>query len=219
MNIPQRHSRRILNPDKVEVHQYFALVDGYLTTATNIAKLDYRVQDLSCTINTVPALANHSLLSGVKLAEDGYLSVCNGDDVNIYGGRTATITVSEYAVLKGWRCPCTKLWRIPLQAHVTDLSIHTILLNSLSGQESLNSLYTVPTSASVLAHIESFNSEHAAGETINNIYEVPSLEHAVWYLHAAAGFPTKATCLKSIRNGNYLPWPLLAIHDLNRHFP
>ena len=49
----------------------------------------------------VPALANQSLLSGGKFAEAGYVSVCDGDEVNIYDGGTATITVSEYAVLKG----------------------------------------------------------------------------------------------------------------------
>ena len=59
----------------------------------------------------------------------------------------------------------------------------------------------------------------AAGETINNFYEIPSLACAVRYLHVAAGFPTKATWLKRIRNSNYLTRPLLTIHNMNRHFP
>ena len=70
----------------------------------------------------------------------------------------------------------------------------------------------------VLAHIEAFNSNQSAGETINNVYELPSLACAVQYLHAAAGFPTKATWLKSIRNGKYLTWSLLTIKNVNRHF-
>ena len=77
----------------------------------------------------VPALANQSLLSGGKFAEAGYVSVCNGDEVKIYYGQTATIIVSEDVVLKGWWCTRTKLWRIPLQEQVTDLNIHTLLLN------------------------------------------------------------------------------------------
>ena len=96
--------------------------------------------------------------------------------------------------------------------------MHTILLNVPTGHESLNSLYTVPTTASVLAPIEAFNSNKVAGETINNMYELPSLVRAVRYLHADAGFPTKATWLKSIRNGNYPTWPRLTIHNVNRHF-
>ena len=87
------------------------------------------------------------------------------------------------------------------------------------GRESLNCLYTVPTTASFLAYFEVFNSNQAVGETINNVYELPSLARVVQYLHAAAGFPTKSTWLKSIRNGNYLTLPLLVIHNVNRHFP
>ena len=189
------------------------------TPATNIAKLEHRFREPECTVNMVPALANQSLLSWGTFAEAGYVSVCDGCGINIYNVRTATITVSEDAVMKGWRCPRTKLWRIPLQAQVTDLKMHTLLLNGPMGRESLNSLYTVPTTASVLAHIEAFDSNQAAGETINNVYELPSPACAVRYLHAAAGFPTKETWLKSISNGNYITWPLLAIHNMNRHFP
>ena len=62
----------------------------------------------------LPGLANQYLLSRGKFAEAGYVSVCDGYEVNIYDDRTATITVSDNAVLKGWQCPRTKLWRIPL---------------------------------------------------------------------------------------------------------
>ena len=97
--------------------------------------------------------------------------------------------------------------------------MHTLLLNGPTGRESLKSLFTVPTTALFLAHIEALNSNHAAGGTIDNVYELPILAGTVRYLHAAAGFITKETCLKSIRNGNYLTWPLITIHNVNRHFP
>ena len=97
--------------------------------------------------------------------------------------------------------------------------MHTLLLNGPTGREYSNSLYTVPTTASVLSHFKAFNFNQVSGDTINNVYELPSLENAVRYLHAAVGFPTKATWLKSTRNGNYLTWPLLTIHNVNRHFP
>lgn len=32
-----------------------------------------------------------------------------------------------------------------------------------------------------------------AMEVINNVYELPSTEKTIWYLHAAAGFPPMAT--------------------------
>ena len=104
--------------------------------------------------------------------------VCDVDKVNIYDGLTYTITVSEEAVLKGSRCPRNKFWRITLKAQVT-------------GRESLNSLYTIPTSASVLDHTERCNTNHAVRQAINNVYNLLRLELAVQYLYMAAGFPTK----------------------------
>ena len=81
-----------------------------------------------------------------KFAEAGYISVCDGDEVNIYDGRTAKITISEEAALKGWFCPHQRLWRIPLQQHITNYNTQTLILDGPTGMESLNSLYTVPSS-------------------------------------------------------------------------
>ena len=87
----------------------FALADGHPTPVTTIAKLEHNVREPARTVGMVPALANQSLLSGGKFAEAGYISICDGNKVNIFDGRTAKIEVSEAAVLKGWRCPKTKL--------------------------------------------------------------------------------------------------------------
>ena len=67
----------------------------------------------------------------------------------------------------------------------------------------MNFLYKVPSSATILEHIKLFSRPNP-NEAINNVYELPSIEKAVQYLHGAAGFPTKATWLRSIRKGNYL---------------
>jgi hypothetical protein len=56
-------------------------------------------------------------------------------------------------------------------------------------------------------------------EHINNVYELPSIEHAVQYLHAAAGHPTKHTWLKAIARGNYNSWPLINVRNVRKHFP
>ena len=195
----------------------FALADGRPAPATTVAKLAHAVREPARSVDIVPSLAGNSLLSGGKFAEAGYISVCDGDEVNIYDGRTAKIVVSEAAVLKGWFCPRQRLWRIPLQQHVTNLNTQTLLLDGPTGTESLNSLYAVPSSPTLRHHIEtlSTNSE----EAINNVYELPSVEQSIRYLHGAAGFPTKATWLKSIRNGNYLSWPLLNVKNVSKYFP
>ena len=57
--------------------------------------------------------------------------------------KKANMTVSEKAVLKGWRCPTTKLWRIPLQDSVSNANTDTLLLNGPTGNEPLNALYSV----------------------------------------------------------------------------
>ena len=83
--------------------------------------------------------------------------------------------------------------------------------------ESLNSFYTVPSSPALQDHIKTFSRNSA--EAINNVYELPSIEQSIRYLHGAAGFPTKATWLRSIRNGNYLSWPLVNVKNVNKYFP
>ena len=37
----------------------------------------------------------------------------------------------------------------------------------------------------------------------NNVYDLPSVEALVRYMHAAAGFPVRSTWLKAIKNGNF----------------
>ena len=56
-------------------------------------------------------------------------------------------------------------------------------------------------------------------EHINNVYELPSIEQAVRYLHVAAGHPTKHTWLKAIARGNYNSWLLINVRNVRKHFP
>ena len=72
----------------------FALVDGHPNPATNIAMLEHRVRETARTVNMVPLLANQYLLSRGKFTESGYVSLCNGDEFNIYDGHNSKITVS-----------------------------------------------------------------------------------------------------------------------------
>ena len=83
-------------------------------------------------------------------------------------------------------------------------------------------MYTIPSSAAVLEHIELFNNNQArlsAAEAIHNVYKLASIDRTIQYLHAAAGLPSKAMLIKSIRNKNYLTWPLIVVKNVNKHFP
>ena len=170
----------------------------------------------------VPAISDNSLLRRVKFADAGYVSICDGNEVNLYDEQSVKITVSEEAVLKGWTCPHTKLWRITLQTHITNLTTQALLLNGPTGVDSKNQRYVVPNTSDFLEQMHLFTQEPAhppQTDTINNFYELPSIGQAVRYLHAAVGFPTKVTWMKSIRNGNYLSWPLINVQNLIKPFP
>ena len=55
-------------------------------------------------------------------------------------------------------------------------------------------------------------------DTIGNVYELPSIEQTIRYLHEAAGLPTKTTWLKATRKGNYNTWTLLTVKNFNKCF-
>jgi hypothetical protein len=56
-------------------------------------------------------------------------------------------------------------------------------------------------------------------ETAMNVYELPSTREVVRFLHAALGFPTKATLLTAIRHGNLVTFPGLTKENVSKHFP
>ena len=156
------------------------------------------------TVDMVLALADHSLLSGKKIAQAGYVTICDNEEVNIYDGRTAKIVVYEEAVLKGWFFPKARMWRVLLQPHVINNNTDTLLLNGPTGTESLNTTYTVLNSARILQHIKPCcENRPASDEAINNVYELPSTDPTIRYLHGTTGFPTKVTWIKAIHKGNY----------------
>jgi hypothetical protein len=61
--------------------------------------------------------------------------------------------------------------------------------------------------------------ENEPKEKANHAYSIPSTEGKIRFLHAAAGFPTKETWLKTIKAGNYLIWLGVTAKTINRHFP
>ena len=80
----------------------------------------------------------------------------------------------------------------------------------------------MPNTAAMLEQINLSSQELDRPEpnnAINNVYKLPNIGRAVRYIHAKAGFPTRAIWLKSIRKGNYILWPLINVKNVNKHFP
>ena len=119
-------------------------------------------------------------------------------------------------MLTGWRCPKSNLWRIPLvNCVITNDNTQTLLLSENFQLQYPQDL--LPTTAHMLERINVVT--EAPTDTINNVYELPIIEHAVRYLHGAAGFPTKATWLRAICNNTFISWPLINVKNVNKHFP
>ncbi len=56
-------------------------------------------------------------------------------------------------------------------------------------------------------------------EIVANVYDIPSINHMIKYLHAAAGYPVEDTWVKAINAGNYTTWPRLKATAARKHFP
>jgi hypothetical protein len=197
----------------------FHLPNSAVAPASTINKLLRDVQAPARDVNIVPSLVGNLLLSTSKFAEAGYTVIYDKDKVNFYNARTTKITVSGDAVLKRWQCPCMNLWHVPLVPFITNLNTDTLILDHPSGQDSLNSMYTIKTNQLARKHVALQMCNNHCQEYLHNVYRLPSIEPTIWYLHGAAGFPTKASWLKAIRKRKL---SLLATHqckNVAKYFP
>eukprot|EP00804_Cyclotella_cryptica_P020437 CCRYP_014425-RA/>CCRYP_014425-RA protein AED:0.04 eAED:0.02 QI:0/0/0/1/1/1/2/0/1218 len=192
----------------------FLLPTGGTAQATHISQLMLNVRAPANQVDIVPNLTQ-TLLSGSKFADAGYTAVYDKDEVNFYDSNN--ININATSILQGYRCPHTGLWRVPLRQLTRNINDDTLILDSPCGTKSRNTRYVVPSTEeiSTLLAASSTREQHS----ILNVYELPSIQQAIRYLHAAAGFPTKRTWMNAIRHGNYDTWPLVTIANVHKHFP
>ena len=133
----------------------------------------------------------NSLMSIKVLADNGYTTIFHPGQkgVTVQDKNNMTITITKDALLQGWR-DTQGLWHVPLVNNVTDLATHTVALDC-----------PVPPVA------------------VNSVYELPTTERLVRYLHAALGFLTKATLLHATCKGNLITFPGLTIKNITKFFP
>ena len=53
----------------------------------------------------------------------------------------------------------------------------------------------------------------------NSVYDLPSIEQAVKWMHAVCGYPVKSTWMRTIRAGNYVGWPMLTEQNISKYYP
>ena len=186
-------------PTNLPSTKVFHLPTGHTTAASKQAKLHHQVREPARTVDIVPGLKHNSLLSASKFADANYITILTPTEVLIYDGEDLKLTVSNEAVLRGWRDEPSGLWRVPLKEEVNNVEEDTILFDR-------------PPHSTVFDNLD-------PTEDINNVYELPNTAQTIRYLHACAGYPTKSTWLTAIRAGNYLSWPMLTATAVAKHFP
>ena len=56
-------------------------------------------------------------------------------------------------------------------------------------------------------------------KAVHNVFDLPSREHTIRYLHASIGFPIKRTWIKAITKGNFIGWLLVTAENVSKYFP
>ena len=75
------------------------------------------------------------------LANADYIGVYDKGEVNFYSAQMTRIIVTEELVLKGWQCPSTGLWRVPLVEKLANLITDTLILDHPLKIASSNKVY------------------------------------------------------------------------------
>ena len=56
-------------------------------------------------------------------------------------------------------------------------------------------------------------------EKANSVYDLPSKEQGIKWMHAVCGYPVKSTWLKAIAAGNFIGWPLINVQNVKKYYP
>ena len=130
-----------------------------------------------------------SLMSVGKTCDDGNLSIFTKDGVTVHKEHDVLITCKGAPILIGVRDEQGR-YRIPLIQQ--------------RGQWQ-------PRAPS--------RSVNKALQQANSVYDLPSVEQAIKWMHAVCGYPVKSTWLKAIKAGNFMGWPLLTTENVKKYYP
>jgi hypothetical protein len=176
----------------------FVLSGGEIVNATEIAEYPFKVRAPAQELHITPGVTKNSLLSTSKFIDANYITIFDKEAVNIYDANNTTITITRGAILREFKCPMTGMWRIPLVDLVRNNNTDIVIVNCPPSE--FLPACPPPTKA------------------IHNVYELKTQPELVQYYHAAAGFPTKPTWLKAIKNMQFASWLGLPADAVKRHY-
>jgi hypothetical protein len=172
--------------------------NGQVEEANNMNKLQHNMRHPAKDVHIVPGIECNSLISIPKFVNANYIAIFDKDELNIYDANKTSIIVSRGAILRGWQCKQTNLWPVPLIKEIKNNNTDTVLCDQC------------PT--------EFLPDRPPPSNTIHNVYELKTHPKLVRYYHAAAGFPTKPSWLKAIKNKQYASWLGLTWQAANKHY-
>jgi hypothetical protein len=96
-------------------NKVFILPSGQAVTASEVAEYPFKVRNPAAQVHITLGVTSSSLMSTNQFAIADYITVFDKEEeVNVYDAYDIKITVTRGAILRGWRCQSTGLWRIPL---------------------------------------------------------------------------------------------------------
>ena len=112
-------------------NKVFQMPTGYITIATEVKLLQHNVREPAWQIDIVPAITTDALISMAKFADADYMAVFDKEKVEIFDANNTKVLVTCGAILRGWRCKDTGLWRTLLTKEVKDNNTDMVLSTEL----------------------------------------------------------------------------------------
>ena len=165
------------------------VANGQVSTAKHESSLPF--EGLSKHANKADIFHDfpQSLMSVGKVADDGTISVFTKDGVTVHREEDVLITCQGAPIFVGV-CDHNGRYRVPLMQHKGHWQPR------------------IPTKRA-RKHLEQANS----------VYDLPSTEQAIRWMHAVCGYPVKSTWLKAVKAGNFIGWPLLTEQNVKKYYP
>ena len=80
-------------------------------------------------------------------------------------------------------------------------------------------MHSFGTTKRTLATTKAIQEARHALRQANSVYDLPSIEQAIKWMHALCGYPVKTTWSKAAKAGNFVGWPLLTEKNINKYYP
>ena len=100
------------------------------------------VREPARTVDMVPNLKHNSQMSASRFSDAQYITVLTPTEVLVYDDvGDLQLLLSSKAILRGWRCKHSGLWRVPLTPVVLNENTDPILLDRPNPEHAINSVY------------------------------------------------------------------------------